>query len=336
MAFKYRNELFLFVFLGVFSHAEKTSPKIQNPEKTLTKTENKDQSDFANCSLANKQLKQLNEFVPSELRVQAAQILMQDLDLLRPQLEKNTTGLPNKLLRLCYDIKRQAFESVFTKGAADLYGYFDFLMTSGRFFFYEKAWEAAYQVFEAASKMQPRLLVPNHYALQSWMMFQLTTEKPVSTEVYMQTSRRYISAMMSAQDVTEVQKKSINQYLGIIEEKSNKIYTARKMNENAVALDPNNLKLRLSWGEFEERSGRFEEASKIYSDAIALKVDDKETKKKIFMRSLSLLKRVGAKDKLNKQVKEALAAFPNENEFNTFKEKIISSKELKRAPASAQ
>ena len=318
----------LSVCWGAFIHAGKTSPK----------NEVKSESDFAHCSLANKQLKQLNAFVPTELRVQAAQMLMQDLDLLRPQLEKNKTGLPNKLLKLCYDVKRQAFESVFTKGAADLYGYYDFLMTSGRFFFYEKAWEASYQVFEAAAKMQPRLLDPNHYALQSWMMFQLTTEKPASTEAYMQTSRKYISAMMNAKDVNEVQKKSINQYLGILEERSSKIYTARKMNENAVALEPENLKLRLAWGEFEERNGQFEEASRIYSEAIALKTGDKETQKTIYMRSLALLKRIGSKDQLKKQVKEAVATFPRESSFKAFKEKSAPSKEslkeIKRAPAS--
>ncbi len=290
--------------------------------------------DFAHCSQANKQLKKLNGFFPSELRVQAAQMLMQDLDLLRPQLANNSTGLPMKLLKLCYDVKRKAFESVFTKGTEDLFGNYDFLMTSGRFFFYEQAWLASYNVFEAAAKIQPNLIDPNHYALQAWIMHQLTTEKPVSTEVYMQISRKYISAMLKAKDVTENNMKFINQYLGIIEEKSNKIYTARKMNENAVALDPKNLKLRMAWGEFEERSGQFEQASKIYSDAIGVKSEDKDTLKGIYMRSLALMKRMDQKEALAKRLKKAMALFPQERAFQAFMEKKINQDTPKRVPAS--
>ena len=279
------------------------------------------QSDFAHCSQANKQLKQLNGFVPTEVRVQAAQLIMNDLDLLRPQLEKNTTELPKKLLSLCYDLKRKAFDAVFLKGAADLYGNYDFLMTSGKFFFYEKAWQASYNVFEQAAKLQPSLIEPNNYALQAWMLYQLTTEKPVSAEAYMQTSRKYVSSMMKARDVADSQRKIINQYLGVLEEQSNKIYTARKMNENAVALNPDNLQLRLAWGEFEERNGQFDEAVKVYSDAMSLKSGDKETLKTIYFRSLALLKRTDQKETLKKQLKKALALFPKEKAFKGFMEK---------------
>lgn len=311
---------FLFIFMG---EAKKIS---------VTKSK---EIDFAHCSKANNQLKQMNGFFPTELRVQAAQLLMRDLDLLRPQLVNNSTGLPAKLLKLCYDIKRKAFESVFTKGSEDLYGHFDFLMTSGRFFFYEQAWHASYNVFEAAAKIQPALIDPNHYALQAWIMYQLTTEKPVSSEAYLQTSRKYISAMLKSKDVTDSNKKFISHYLGIIEENANKIYTARKMKENAVALDPQNLKLRLAWGEFEERSGQLEEASKIYTDAIALKSDDQATLKDVYFRLLALMKRTDQKAALSKHLNKAMALFPGEKSFQAFKEKKTAPEATKRMPASA-
>jgi hypothetical protein len=298
------------------------------------KVSTKKTDDFAHCSQANKQLKQLNGFFPTELRVQAAHMLMQDLDILRPQLETNSTALPLKLLKVCYDVKRKAFESVFTKGSEELYGNYDFLMTSGRFFFYEQAWLASYNVFEAAAKLQPYLLDPNHYALQAWMMYQLTTEKPFSTEVYLQTSRKYISAMLKAKDVTQANVKFINQYLGILEENSNKIYTARKMKENAVALDPQNLKLRLAWGEFEERNGQFEVASKVYADAIALKSDDQATLKDVYFRLLALMKRTEQKEALSKHLKKALTLFPKEKSFQVFKEKKSAGEAAKKIPAS--
>ena len=298
------------------------------------KVSTKKTGDFAHCSQANKQLKKLNGYLPTELRVQAAHLLMQDLDILRPQLETNSTALPLKLLKVCYDVKRKAFESVFTKGSEELYGNYDFLMTSGRFFFYEQAWLGSYNVFEAAAKLQPYLLDPNHYALQAWMMYQLTTEKPFSTEVYLQTSRKYISAMLKAKDVTQANVKFINQYLGILEENSNKIYTARKMKENAVALDPQNLKLRLAWGEFEERNGQFEVASKVYADAIALKSDDQATLKDVYFRLLALMKRTEQKEALSKHLKKALTLFPKEKSFQVFREKKSAGEAAKKIPTS--
>lgn len=294
------------------------------------------QSDFAHCSQANKQLKQLNGFFPTEARIQAAQLLMQDMNLIRPHLEKNKTGLPDKLLKVCYAIKRQSFETVFTKGTEDLFANFDFLMTAGKFFFYEREWQASYNVFEAAAKLQPSLLSPNHYALQAWTMMQLTNEKPVTTEIFMQVCRKYISSMLKVRDLSDENRKYINQYLGIIEEMANKVYTARKMKENAVGLDPQNLKLRLSWGEFEERNGQFEEASRIYADAVDVKTTDKATLKEIYLKSLSLLKRTKSNEMLKKQLKKALAVFPQDKSFNEFREKSKSrNPSVQRLPASS-
>lgn len=319
----FNKYLFIFSFLLIFNARAKQDVK-------------QGDTDFAHCTKANKQLKQLNGFFPTEARVQAAKLIMQDMNLLRPHLEKNKTGLPDKLIKVCYAVKRQSFESVFTKGTEDLFGNFDFLMTAGNFFFYEREWQAAYNVFEAAAKLQPSLLNPNHYALQAWIMLQLTTEKPVTNEIFMQVCRKYISSMLKVRDLSEVNRKYINQYLGIIEEMANKVYTARKMKENAVALDPQNLKLRLSWGEFEERNGQFEAALRVYAAAVDVKTTDKETLREIYFRSLNLLKRTKSNEQLKKQLKKALALFPRDKSFNDFKEVgIPKSPATQRLPASA-
>jgi hypothetical protein len=101
-------------------------------------------TDFANCSLANKQLKLLNDYMEPQLRVRAAQSLIKDIELLRPHIDKNTTGMPDRLLRLCFDIKKESFVATFVKGGSAMFGSYDFLMAAGRFFFIEKMWKSSH------------------------------------------------------------------------------------------------------------------------------------------------------------------------------------------------
>lgn len=293
-------------------------------------------SDFGHCTLANEQLKKLNDYTPTDVRVLAAEALMADLDQLRPNLEKNKTGLPNRLIKLCYQIKRKAFEAVFVKGSANLYGKYEFLMTAGRFFFYEKAWEASYRAFEAASKMQPRLFDPNHNALQAWMMFQITNPKPAGSDAYLRTGRKYLNAMLNANDVTPNQKLVISKYLGGLEERSSKVYTARKIHQSAVNLDPANIKLRLDWGEFEERSGDYAKALKVYKDAMAVATNDKANMKLVHMRALRIYGLQGNTAQFKPGLARVMALYPGDPDIAKLANTPIPQRNHVRVPASVK
>jgi tetratricopeptide (TPR) repeat protein len=271
--------------------------------------------DFAHCSLANQQLKLLNDFLEPEIRIRASQSLITDIEELKPHIIKNTSGLPTKLIQLCYNIKKRAFQATFVKGGPALYGSYDFLLAAGKYFFFEKIWATSHEAFENAAKLRPNYFEPNYLALQAWVYTQIAAEKPVPAEAYQRKVRSYVDNMLKSKDIRPDEKRLILGFLAGAEEKSSKIYTARAMLESSVALNPADLNARLQLGELEERAGRFVQSKKVYEDALALKIEDPMAKKKIYVRLARVYALFGELDKLDDVLKKALLLDPKDPYF---------------------
>ncbi|MEZ4816127.1 MAG: hypothetical protein R3A80_13145 [Bdellovibrionota bacterium] len=287
--------------------------------------------DFAHCSLANQQLKMLNDYMESELRIRASQFLIQDIEELRPMIIKNTTGLPDRLIQLCFDIKRRAFKTTFVKGGPALYGSFEFLMAAGKYFFYEQEYSIAHDALEAAVKLRPNLFDPNYYALQAWTFTQVTAEKPVPTAAYDRKVKSYVENLLKTKDIKPDQKRIVLGFLAGAEQKASQIYTARTLMNRSLALNPQDLKMRLQLGLLEEKAGRFAEAKKVYEEAIALKIIDPVTENAIYKNLLRLYGILGEKDKQKLTAQRALALHPKDPYFKKLSNKV----DAQRAPASA-
>ncbi len=272
-------------------------------------------SDFANCAAANKQLKMLNDFMKTDLRIAASQVLIKEIEQLRPHIEKNTTGLPDKLIKLCYNIKRQAFQATYLKGGANLYGSYEFLIAAGKFFFFEKAWPTSLDSFEGAARLRPNLFEPNYLALQALIYTQITAEKPISANSYQRKIKGFVDNMMKAKDIKPEERKVMMSFLAQAEEKISKTYSARTMLEKSVSLNPQDKNIRLQLGELEERAGRFNNAKKVYEDALAVKTPDAVAEKKILTQLSRMYVLFGEEAKLKALVTRALNAFPQDAYF---------------------
>jgi tetratricopeptide (TPR) repeat protein len=271
--------------------------------------------DFAHCSLANEQLKLLNDYMDTDVRIRASQSLIDDIEILRPQIEKNTSGLPNKLIKLCYDLKRRAFQATFVKGGPALYGSYDFLISTGKFFFYEKVWKTSHEAFDSAAKLRPNLFEPNYLALQAWTYTQVSADKPVPPAAYQRKVREYVDRMLKSKDIRPEEKQIVLGFLASNEERSAKIYTARKMLERSISLAPSDVGPRLQLGELEERAGRFADAKKIYEAALLLKNADSKAKKQVYVRLVRMYSLFGEQEKLNQSLKQALSNYPSDPYF---------------------
>lgn len=274
--------------------------------------------DFANCSRASKQLKMLNDYMEPELRIRASQALINDIEALRPHVVKNTTGLPDKLIKLCFDIKRNAFKATFIKGGPSMFGSFEFLMSSGKFFFYEQDYVTAHDAFEEASRLRPNLFDPSFYASQAWIYKQVTAEKPVPTAAYERKLKDYVEKMIKSKDIKPDQKKTVLRFLAGAEEKASKLYTARTMLQRSISLNPSDLRARLQLGEVEEKAGQFPSAIKVYEAAIGTKVIDPPTEKTIYTKLLRLYALMGQKKKLADTAARAIALYPGDKEIQFF------------------
>lgn len=277
-----------------------------------------EQGDFANCSLASKQLKMLNDYMDPQLRIRASMQLIKDIESLREQLKSNKTGLPERLLRLCFNIKRESFKATFIKGGPSLLGSYDFLLVAGKYFFYETDYEYSHEALEQAVKLRPNLFEPNFLAVQAWVNKQVTADKPLPTAPYEAKIKYYADNILNSKDIKKEHKKTMMSFLASAEQKANRIYTARTMLQKTISLNPNDLKLRLQLGLLEEKSGNLKEAKKIYESAVAMKLMDPQTEKLIYRQLLKLYSLFGEKNKQVDTATKALALFPGDTEFKKF------------------
>lgn len=284
--------------------------------------------DFANCSLANQQLKMLNDYMEPDLRIRASQSLVQDIELLRPHTVNNKTGLPDRLIKLCFDIKRNAFKTTFVKGGPSLFGSFEFLMAAGKYFFYEQEWADSFDAFEAAVKLRPNLYEPSYLALHALVYTQYTAEKPMPVTAYNRKVKDFVEKMLKSKDIKPDEKIVVLGFLAGAEEKVSKIYTARTMLQRSINLNPSDLKVRLQLGELEESAGQFRDAQKVYETALAAKLMDQPTEKKIYANLLRLYALLGETQKLAQTAQQALALYPTEPYFKNMAGQ--------RAPATKQ
>ena len=282
--------------------------------------------DFANCRNASKQLKFTNEAAPNELKVQAASVLISEMEELLPMFEKNTTDMPQKLLQLCFETKHKAFENLFLNGNEALFETFDFLMAAGKFFFFDKNWDLSHKSFDKAAKQKSNLFEPSFYALRSWVVLQATSEKPLPQDVYLRKAREYYKSIVKAKDSTKFRQKLGTETLAYLENYSQNVYSARANFKTAANMEPKNLELRLRWGFFEEGAGRFDDAIKIYEDALALNIVHPVFSKEISIRVLKLYELQGYTQKHGNRLAQVKKDFPNDPE-------VIGLQAL-RSPAS--
>jgi len=271
--------------------------------------------DFANCSLANQQLKMLNDYMEPDLRIRASQSLVQDIELLRPHTVNNKTGLPDRLIKLCFDIKRNAFKTTFVKGGPSLFGSFEFLMSAGKYFFYEQEWPVSLDAFEAAAMLRPNLYEPSYLALHALVYTQYTAEKPLPVIAFNRKVKVYVEKMLKSRDIKPEQRRVVLGFLAEAEQKVSKVYTARTMLQRSINLSPTNLQARLQLGELEEGAGQFREALKVYEAALAAKLIDPPTEKKIYANLLRLYALLGETQKLAQTAQQAVALYPSEAYF---------------------